>query len=49
MIQAQPWQGVTPTSFKNVAASLNDDYVTVRPDHFFQLIREDRGIAVNPK
>lgn len=46
IIQAQPWQNVTPTSFKNVAASLNADYVLVRPDHIFQLIREANGLPV---
>jgi hypothetical protein len=49
IIQAQPWKGVSPTSFKNVANSLNEDYVVVRPDHLFQLIREKNGIPVNPK
>lgn len=49
IIQAQPWKGVTPTSFKNVANSLNDDYIVVRPDHLFQLIRESKGLPVNPK
>ncbi|QEC76751.1 GxGYxYP domain-containing protein [Mucilaginibacter ginsenosidivorax] len=49
IIQAQPWQGVTPTSFKNVANSLNEDYVVVRPDHLFQLIREEKGIPINAK
>jgi len=48
IIQAQPWQGVTPTSFKNVAASLNSDYVVVRPDQIFQLIREANGLSINP-
>ncbi|UII24112.1 AbfB domain-containing protein [Fulvivirga ligni] len=48
IIQAQPWQGVTPTSFKNVANSLNSNYVVVRPDHIFQLIREANGLNVNP-
>jgi hypothetical protein len=48
IIQAQPWQNVTPTSFKNVAASLNANYVVVRPDHIFQLIREANGLPVNP-
>ncbi|NML38930.1 hypothetical protein HHL17_17120 [Chitinophaga sp. G-6-1-13] len=46
IIQAQPWQNVTPTSFKNVANSLNADYVLVRPDHIFQLIREANGLPV---
>jgi hypothetical protein len=49
IIQAQPWQGVTPTSFKNVANSLNEDYVILRPDHLFQLIREKNGISINPQ
>ncbi|WP_293312363.1 GxGYxYP domain-containing protein [Pedobacter sp. UBA5917] len=49
IIQAQPWTNVSPTSFKNVANSLNEDYVVVRPDHLFQLIREENGITINPK
>ncbi|PWV51546.1 GxGYxYP domain-containing protein [Chitinophaga sp. S165] len=49
IIQAQPWQGVTPTSFKNVANSLNTNYSVVRPDHIFQLIREANGLPVNPQ
>jgi hypothetical protein len=47
IIQAQPWQNVTPTSFKNVANSLNTNYVVVRPDHIFQLIREANSLTVN--
>ncbi len=48
IIQAQPWTNVTPTSFKNVANSLNSDYIVVRPDHIFQLIREANGLPVDP-
>lgn len=48
IIQAQPWQNVTPTSFKNVANSLDTDYLVVRPDHIFQLIREANGLPVDP-
>ncbi|HEX4462006.1 MAG TPA: GxGYxYP domain-containing protein [Polyangia bacterium] len=48
VIQAQPWQGVTPTSFMNVAASLDSDYVVVRPDILFELLREQNGLTVNP-
>jgi len=48
IIQAQPWQDVRPTSFMNVAHSLNGDYVVVRPDHIFQLIREAKGLPLNP-
>lgn len=48
VIQAQPWQGVTPTSFMNVASSLDSDYVVVRPDHLFELLREQNGLTINP-
>ncbi len=48
IIQAQPWQNVTPTSFMNVARSLSGDYRVVRPDHIFQLIREVKKLPVNP-
>jgi len=48
IIQAQPWQGVNPTSFKNVANSLNSNYVVVRPDHLFQLMREANGLPIDP-
>lgn len=48
IIQAQPWTNVTPTSFKKVAASLNANYVVVRPDHLFQLLREANGLPVDP-
>jgi hypothetical protein len=48
MIQAQPWQGVTPTSFLDVANSLDDNHVVVRPDHLFELIREVNGLPINP-
>ncbi|TCD10383.1 hypothetical protein EZ449_08505 [Pedobacter frigidisoli] len=49
IIQAQPWTNISPTSFKNVANSLNEDYLIVRPDHLFQLIREEKGLSINPK
>jgi hypothetical protein len=45
IIQAEPWNNVTPTSFKQVANSLNADYIVVRPDHIFQLIRESKGLS----
>jgi hypothetical protein len=48
LIQAQPWQDMKPTNFKNVANSLNSDYIVVRPDHFFQLIREKSGLPIDP-
>ncbi|MGS2739902.1 hypothetical protein [Sinomicrobium sp. M5D2P17] len=47
IIQAQPWNNVTPTSFKNVSESLNEDYEVVRPDHIFQLIREANNLPSN--
>jgi MYXO-CTERM domain-containing protein len=48
MIQAQPWQGVTSTSFLNVANSLDANHVVVRPDHLFELIREANALPINP-
>jgi hypothetical protein len=48
IIQAQPWTDVKPTNFKNVANSLNANYVVVRPDHIFQLMREANGLVVDP-
>lgn len=48
IIQAQPWTDVTPTTFKNVANSLNANYIVVRPDHIFQLLRESNGLTIDP-
>jgi hypothetical protein len=48
IIQAQPWTDVKPSNFKNVANSLGSNYVVVRPDHIFQLIRESNGLLVDP-
>ena len=48
IIQAQPWSDVKPTDFKNVANSLGADYEVVRPDHIFQLIRESKGLPIDP-
>jgi hypothetical protein len=48
IIQSQPWQDIKPTNFKNIANTLNTDYVVVRPDHIFQLIRERNGLSTDP-
>ncbi|PKV50178.1 putative secreted protein (Por secretion system target) [Aquimarina sp. MAR_2010_214] len=48
IIQAQPWSDVKPSNFKNVASSLNGNYEVVRPDHLFQLLREAKGLPINP-
>lgn len=48
IIQAAPWGNVTPTSFKNVKNTLDSNYVVVRPDHLFQLLREANKLSVNP-
>jgi hypothetical protein len=48
LIQAQPWQGVTPTTFRNVQTSLGDDYRVVRPDNWFQLLRQANGLRIEP-
>jgi hypothetical protein len=48
IIQAAPWNNVTPTSFKNVMNTLSSNYIVVRPDHLFQLLREANNLSVNP-
>ncbi|MCW3789216.1 T9SS type A sorting domain-containing protein [Plebeiobacterium sediminum] len=48
IVQCQPWQNATPTTFKNVANSLGSDYEVVRPDHFFMLMREANGLTIDP-
>jgi hypothetical protein len=48
IIQAQPWTDVKPSNFKNVMNSLNSNYVVVRPDHLFQLLRESQGLVIDP-
>jgi hypothetical protein len=48
LIQAQPWTDVRPVTFLNVKNSLNADHVVVRPDNWFQLLRQANGIPVEP-
>jgi len=48
IIQCQPWTALTPTNFKNVAESLGSNYEVVRPDHLFELMRESKGLPINP-
>ena len=42
-VQLDAWHS-TPTSIKNIANTLNGNYVVVRPDTFFQLNREAKGL-----
>ena len=46
LVQAQPWQGVTPTSFLNVMNSLDANHIVVRPDNWFQLLRENNKMPI---
>src|SRR5262245_11219602 len=48
LIQAQPWQGATPTSLLNVKNSLNANYVVARPDTLIQLLRDANGLPIDP-
>jgi hypothetical protein len=48
LIQAQPWQGVTPTTFANVRDGLGPDYAVVRPDSWFQLLRQANRLPIEP-
>lgn len=46
-IQSEPWD-VTPTMIKNVANTLNSNVVVIRPDNYFQLIREYNNMTITP-
>lgn len=48
LIQSRPWQNVTPSSFRNVKDSLDDTHVVVRPDHWFQLLRQAQRLPIEP-
>src|SRR5262249_24783612 len=48
LIQAQPWTGNTPSSFRNVRDSLDGNHVVVRPDQWFQLLRQANKLRVEP-
>jgi len=48
LIQAQPWQGVTPTTFANVRDGLPAGDVVVRPDSWFQLLRQANHLRLEP-
>lgn len=48
LIQAQPWTNVTPSTFLSVQDALGPDYVVVRPDNWFQLLRQANGLPIEP-
>ena len=48
LIQAQPWTNIRPVDFATVANSLSSNYVVVRPDHLFQLLRQANSLPTNP-
>jgi hypothetical protein len=48
LIQAQPWQGVTPTTFRNVQSSLGKQFRVIRPDNWFQLLRQTNDLPIEP-
>ncbi len=39
---------MTPTTFVHVKDSLSDDYVVIRPDNWFQLLRQANGLPIEP-
>ncbi|SES96859.1 GxGYxYP domain-containing protein [Stigmatella erecta] len=49
-IQANPWEGNNYQSFVNVVNTFksNTNIVFVRPDHYFQLMREHYNLAADP-
>ena len=51
IIQGNPWNSeITPAGFRRAFDELSskENYIAVRPDHIFQLIREANGLTINP-
>ena len=48
LIQAQPWTNIVPNDFATLANSLGSDYIVVRPDNLFQLLRQANSLPTNP-
>ena len=51
IIQGNPWNSeITPAGFRRAFNELSskENYIAVRPDHIFQLIREANGLTINP-
>jgi hypothetical protein len=48
LVQAEPWHGMTPTHLLHVVSQLNSNYVLIRPDTMFQMIRSLHGLPINP-
>jgi MYXO-CTERM domain-containing protein len=48
LIQAQPWTDVRPSSFRNVQDGLDARFVVVRPDVWFQLLRQANALRLEP-
>jgi len=48
ILQAEPWHGLTPTDFVTFVNGLSSDYVVVRPDTIFKMIRSEKGLPAEP-
>lgn len=49
IIQMQPWGDLTPSSLVHAGQSLGSNFVVVRPDVIFELIREANHLPIDPE
>jgi hypothetical protein len=48
LVQAEPWHGMTPTHLLHVVSELSSNYVLVRPDTMFEMIRSAHHLPIDP-
>jgi len=48
IIQAEPWHGLMPRDFVTLVNGLDPNYVVVRPDTIFQMMRKVNGLPQDP-
>ena len=48
VIQAEPWHGLMPSDFVTLVDGLGSDFVVVRPDVIFQMMRKVNGLPQDP-
>jgi hypothetical protein len=48
IIQAQPWGGLMPKDFVKLVDGLDPNYVIVRPDTIFKMMRSVNGLPTDP-
>lgn len=48
IIQAEPWHGLMPSDFVTLVNGLGPNFVVVRPDTIFEMMRVVNGLPVDP-